>query len=193
MTNERPQSDCFRLFCKRAFARSLDGPSKPGVNPLLRIGSSENDKLLQNMGQPWEKPNNISTSTVKMEWFNYATAWQINDSVLYLSIVVLVCHLVISLAHAIYVVFWTKQTSESWDSITELIALAYHSSPGEDTLKNCGAGIMLLNTLRKRVKVVAVGDGDGDETSQRVRLITCDTPPLPNQESRCVEVGKEYG
>ena len=172
-----------------------------GINPLLRIGGHDNQNLLYNGGQIWKRPTNISTCALKQEWFSYTTAWQLNDDILYLSITVLSIHLFIAITHSIIIIY-SGHTSESWDSITQLIALAYKTLPSSHTLENCGAGIMLLRTLRQNVKVVAVDEGEGEDRdrndrAQRVQLISCDEQETDNAllTSRVdrVRVGKEYG
>jgi hypothetical protein len=134
---------------------------------------------------------------MRQEWYNYGTAWQLDDPALYLSIFILGLHLVIALVHT-GITLWFKNTSESWDSIAELVALAYNSSP-QNALKNCGAGIRLRSTLSQRVKVMAV-DKKESGAGENVELIFCDRQVVghgggaSNQEShQDIQEGKEYG
>ncbi|KAH7359708.1 hypothetical protein BKA66DRAFT_574001 [Pyrenochaeta sp. MPI-SDFR-AT-0127] len=170
-------------------------PTREDVNPILRVGSRDNDHLLHDGGQIWQRPVNISTEALKQEWFNYATAWQLNDPALYISVVVLGIHIAIVVIHSIAVI-WSKQTSEAWDSISELLALAYTSSPDGATLKNCGAGIMLQETLSQKVKVIAVED-NGNRGAHRVQLVPCESRPNARlsspHKSMIAEVNQRYG
>ncbi|KAJ8112855.1 hypothetical protein OPT61_g4882 [Boeremia exigua] len=130
--------------------------STGNLNSLLRKGSANNDQLLHDNAQPYPRPSEdiAPTSALRQEWFNYTTAWQLNESALCISVAILAMHLIIVVIHCIYVL-WTAQSSEAWNSIPELIALAYNSRATGDTLENCGAGIMLMKTLGQEVKVVA--------------------------------------
>lgn len=166
-----------------------------GATPILQNGSSENDHLLHNGGQIWQRPSNISTQALKQEWFVYATAWQLSDPAIYISVAVLGIHLLIVLIHC-FTTICTKQSSEAWNSISELLALAYTSFPERETLKNCGAGIMLQTTLRQIVKVVAV-ENHGEGGVQKVQLVPCDTQlrrgSLAPVTTAPIEINREYG
>ncbi|KAJ4318676.1 hypothetical protein N0V94_004293 [Neodidymelliopsis sp. IMI 364377] len=162
-------------------------------NPILTVGSSDNDHLLHDGGEIWARPTNVPTVAVKQEWFNYATAWQLNESALYLSVAILAVHLVIVFCHVLFVI-WKKQSSESWNSISELIALAYRSQPEQNTLENCGAGIMLSETLGQEVKVVAV-EGDSEDGVQKVQLVPCNShkaKPSAREIGTAVQADTEY-
>ncbi|KAH8730349.1 hypothetical protein GQ44DRAFT_814220 [Phaeosphaeriaceae sp. PMI808] len=170
-------------------------PTQEDVNPLLRMGNRDNDNLLHEGGQIWQRPNNVSTQALKQEWFVYATAWQLkNDPALYISVVVLGLHFLVVLIHSI-VTLWSRQSSESWNSISELIALSYTSSPRPETLNNCGAGIMLQETLRQKVKIVAVED-HRTGVAQKLQLVPCQKQPtigslLPSAYA-AIEVDRQY-
>lgn len=53
---------------------------------------------------------------------------------------------------------------EAWDSIVELVVLAWNSEPrrrdGDGEMRNCGAGIYRGRTLETKVRVVALEDED---------------------------------
>ena len=69
-----------------------------------------------------------------------------------LSILVLLTYSGIALAYVLYVTFFSHITSDAWDTITELIALAVNSDPSFE-LQSTGAGISCLGTLKQDVKV----------------------------------------
>lgn len=139
----------------------------------------------------FSRPTNISTVPLRQEWYNYGTAWQLNDPALYISIAILGVHFAIAVIHTALTVGY-KHTSESWDSIAELIALACNSRP-QDALKNCGAGIRLRSTLSQRVKIMAVDEKESG-SGENVELVFCDRQETSDQVShRTVEEGKKYG
>lgn len=134
---------------------------------------------------------------MRQEWYNYGTAWQLNDSAFLISIVILGLHLAIALTHTVVAVRY-KHTSDSWDSIAELISLVCNSHPPQNALENCGAGIRLHSTLNQRVKVMAVEEKESDSAGN-VELVFCDREAEGNggeafgQVNRlAVEEGKKY-
>jgi hypothetical protein len=123
----------------------------------------------------------MSSQSLHEEWFVHATAWQLNDPVLYISVAILGLHILVVAIHSA-VVLWSRQSSEAWNSVSEVVALAWLSKSDNDVLENCGAGIMLKDELKRRVRV---REEDGDT----VRLVSCGT----GSPERSVMVGKQYG
>lgn len=74
-----------------------------------------------------------------------------------LSSAVLIIYSLIAVSYVVYTIFFSRTTSDSWHSITELIALAVNSEPTA-ALHNTGAGISCMSTLRQRVAVGVAGD-----------------------------------
>ncbi|KAI1439706.1 hypothetical protein F5Y02DRAFT_423722 [Annulohypoxylon stygium] len=72
----------------------------------------------------------------------------------YLSIAVLLIHIVLALGHIVYVLR-TCQSSVSWSTITELVVLAYISRPVAAALDNVSAGIECMKAYRQVVIVRA--------------------------------------
>jgi hypothetical protein len=70
----------------------------------------------------------------------------------YLAMAVLLTHLLMATAHIIYV-FRNRQTSSSWGSVAELIALSQNSQPAFDVLANTSAGIESRKTFLQMVKI----------------------------------------
>lgn len=68
----------------------------------------------------------------------------------------LLLYVCIALGHLVYTV-WNRETSSSWDSISELVALAVRSDQSE-RLVNTGAGINSLANFKHRTQVI---DKDG--------------------------------
>ncbi|KAH7384067.1 hypothetical protein DE146DRAFT_214255 [Phaeosphaeria sp. MPI-PUGE-AT-0046c] len=162
-------------------------PNSQSVNPLLRMGNRSSDSLLHQNGQVWERPTNVSIQALPQEWFAYATAWQLGDPALYISIGILGTHLFVVVLHSAFVL-WKGQWSEAWNYISELIALAYVSEPVDGALKNCGSAIMLQKSLRQRVRVVA----EENQGVHQVRLVPCDHKEIRTSDAILV-VDREYG
>ncbi|KAH7327309.1 hypothetical protein BKA65DRAFT_510347 [Rhexocercosporidium sp. MPI-PUGE-AT-0058] len=74
-----------------------------------------------------------------------------------LSSIVLAVYVLIAFIFLIYSMVFSQTTSSSWDSITELVALAMNSTPSS-ALHNTGAGIACLRTLKQPVTVGVAGD-----------------------------------
>jgi len=70
----------------------------------------------------------------------------------WLAVTVLLIHLVFALGHTIYAVT-TGRTSECWDTLPELLALAQQSRPSNKALKNTSAGISRIQTFKQRARV----------------------------------------
>jgi hypothetical protein len=120
---------------------------------------------------------------VRQEWFVYATAWQLNDPALYVSVVVLGLHLLIVAVHSAFVL-WNGLSSESWNSVSEIVALAWLSRTEGDVLENCGAGIMLQSELGKKIRV-------REDGRDKVRLVSVGMGMGQGRDK--VKVGKKYG
>lgn len=87
----------------------------------------------------------------------------------YLSVGLLLLHVAIALAHTLVVV-GTGRSSASWDSINELVVLAFNSVAGKDAFENCSGGIEYSKTLERKVRV---GTRVGDGGFERVELVIC--------------------
>lgn len=70
----------------------------------------------------------------------------------YLSMSVLLTHLLMATAHIIYVVRY-RRTSKSWESVAEIIALSQNSPPAFDILANTGGGIKSCKTFLQMAKI----------------------------------------
>ncbi|KAF1993441.1 hypothetical protein P154DRAFT_589321 [Amniculicola lignicola CBS 123094] len=178
------------------------------INPILQYpyyeGNNGTDKILR--GEPvFTRPTNMSTVALRQEWFSYSTGWRLNESNLWISVTILGVHLLIALTHTVITLI-TGVSSESWDSITEVLALAYNSVPRGEELKNCGAGIRSKKTLEQQVRIVAVKDGNGNEgykeNKEKVQLVFCEEASGRDkfgenadvdEGAESVVVGREYG
>lgn len=68
----------------------------------------------------------------------------------------LLLYVFIALSFLLYTVIWTQESSTSWDSIAELVALAMRSDPSE-ALLNTGAGINTGEIFEQRTQVIDKG------------------------------------
>ncbi|KAF2032589.1 hypothetical protein EK21DRAFT_109661 [Setomelanomma holmii] len=161
-------------------------PSLKEVTPVLHSGNRGSDALLHGSGQVWHRPDNVPTQSLHQDWFVYATAWQLSEPALYISVVPLEFHLLIVVMHSA-IVIWSRRGSEAWNSVSELAALAYLSKPEGDQLESCGAGIMLQSSLLKRVRIVAVEE----KGKQMVRLVFCEEGQA-RKKGEEVEMNRDY-
>jgi hypothetical protein len=90
-----------------------------------------------------------------------------------LSTLILLIYSLISMIYVVYSICFAKTTSSSWESITELVALAVNSKPSS-ALHNTGAGIATLRTLKQPVSIRVSDDrlqmvfGDEGESADKV-------------------------
>ncbi|TVY76140.1 hypothetical protein LSUE1_G008647 [Lachnellula suecica] len=111
--------------------------------------------------QPDVASQNFTKLDVKMRITGYAYQASLAQ---YLAMSVLLGHLVLALGHTIWVI-WRRKTSDSWDSISKIIALAQNSSPAFHALNNTSAGIDRAITYSRKAKIRATdvpGFYDGD-------------------------------
>lgn len=108
---------------------------------------------------------------------------------------ILMLHVLLALLHTIYSLR-SGLSSSSWDSVTELIALAMNSTPS-DALKNTCAGIDLPSTMGLPVRIVesetieehleVVLEPSHDEETEGVELLK-----VGNVKHRSAKVNKAY-
>ena len=102
-------------------------------------------------------------------------AWYASGFSAYLATAVVVMYMLVALAHTVWVLA-KGVTSSSWDTVTELLALALQS-PVSDALRGSGAGIERLGTYRRLTRLRAMKEQgverlvlivDGDEEYGKV-------------------------
>ena len=108
----------------------------------------------------------------------------------YLSIGLLLLHILVAFAHTAYVLF-SRQTSEAWDSIPELIALSQASPPpaGGQLASSC-AGIRTFGTMGRVAVVEARTSAVTTRTDIHLNFRNC---AHPRTASLIPEPGREYG
>ncbi|ERF75703.1 hypothetical protein EPUS_01533 [Endocarpon pusillum Z07020] len=156
------------------------------INPILQQGSTENQKIL-NGGPVFSRPTNIPYSVVNANWHTYGAAWTLQDSGQWISVAILSVHMVIAIVHSLILVV-RRRSVETWDSIEELIVLAWNSMPTRrnDELRNCASGILRTKTLESKVRVVAIEE---QGLGSRVELVVVDEMAR-NKDGRSVDTIK---
>jgi hypothetical protein len=191
---------CSRLlfFCRYAItAYFVDALARTGwslsldyaddsmmINPLLQRGWTASAKLLNGGPIFNPPPPNISYTILTETCYSYGTAWKLHGSAQYISVVILVAHLIIASVHT-GIIMINGKTMEAWDSISELVVLAWNSAPTrrDEELRNCASGISRTSTLQNMVKVVAVEEEKGEK---KVELVVVDEKG-ENKDGRVVE------
>ena len=87
----------------------------------------------------------------------------------YLAASVLLIYLAMAASHTIWVTF-SKRTSSSWSTVSELIALSLNSQPAFDSLSNTGGGIH-YSTTYSRVAKIRARPQPNDPDSDHVELV----------------------
>lgn len=95
-------------------------------------------------------------------------AWYASGISYYLATVVVVLYMLIALSYTVWVLC-TGVTSSSWDTVTELLALALQS-PVPQTLKGSGAGVERMGTYKKLVRVAALNRQEHGQRAEPPRL-----------------------
>lgn len=111
-------------------------------------------------------------------------AWYASGSSDYLAIAVVVIYMLVALAHTAWVLA-KGVTSSSWDTVTELLALALRS-PVPDALGGSGAGIERLGTYGRLTRLRAMRE----EGEERLALVIDGGEKGVRHEK--VEVDREY-
>lgn len=133
-------------------------------------------------------PPYTQSSPLKFHGYLTGYAYKASRVTDYLSIVVLLLHMVVALIHTLYLLF-TQLSSASWDTMEEFIVLAQVSRTDTKDLRNTSAGIKRFSTMARntRVKTSGPGAGGGEE---KVELLIGGEE---REKMGKVEEGEEYG
>lgn len=104
------------------------------------------------------------TDTSKMaeftaEIFIEGWAYNLQGKATKLSCIILAAYAALALLHISFTI-WTGMSSQAWDTVAEIIALAMQSRP-TDALQNTSAGITTATVFTQMVKVVQTGENGG--------------------------------
>ncbi len=98
-------------------------------------------------------PSKLAKFTVQVEVNEYA--YSSRGATMILSCLVLLSYCVLASIHSVFVLV-TRRSSNAWDSVSEVTALAMQSQPTE-ALRNTSAGIHTTTVFSNLVKVVRTG------------------------------------
>lgn len=118
-----------------------------------------------------------------LEMYDQGMAYSMEGTPIKLAVAVLAVYCVCAVAHGVYTII-SGTSSNSWDSMSEMVALAYNSVPS-DALKNTGAGIESFPTFRCSVNVRVV--------EEHLELVFGETSQMKSGGVRSVVVNREYG
>ncbi|KAJ5279744.1 hypothetical protein N7478_005116 [Penicillium angulare] len=132
-------------------------------------------------GMLWDMSGIDTTNKTKFTMSVTANgyAYSLGGATSIAAIIVLLIYCLLVVAHTVYVCF-NSRSSSSWDSISEIVALALQSKETE-YLRNTGPGISTKEIFRSPVQIRDVG--------QRVELTFLDT----RDGSEMIQENKEYG
>jgi len=108
------------------------------------------------------------TQQMTCEVFGYA--WYASSSSDYLAAGVVMAYMLIAIAYTVWVLFVTDVTSSSWDTVTELLALALQS-PVPETMSGSGAGVERFATYSRLVRLRARREEGGGRQRVHERLV----------------------
>lgn len=121
-----------------------------------------------NAVMPAPPGSNFVTQRMKCEVAGYA--WSTRSSSDYLAAGVVLAYMVIALTYMGWVLLRTGVTSSSWDTVTELLALALQS-PVPESMSGSGAGVERFATYSRLVRLRARREEGGGRQRAPERLI----------------------
>lgn len=123
----------------------------------------------------------------------YGYAWYASLASDYFATVVISIYIVVAVAHGVWILIINRKTSCSWDTVTELLALALQS-PVATSLLGSGAGIERLNTYKRlvRLRALEAGEEKRDGASKRLVLVLETANGVGRGTDTIVEPDKKY-
>lgn len=143
----------------------LDGKSvyisPDSKEPFINV----NDELVPS-------PFDTNTSFVEGKYLSWkrGTAWTLSKNGQQIAVAILSVHVFLVFIH-LFVTLASERSTDSWDSIAELLLLAYRTSPQPAAFDNCGGGIVCSATYAQKVRIGSKILKDG---SMQAELIICD-------------------
>ncbi|KAL2213002.1 hypothetical protein CC79DRAFT_1374479 [Sarocladium strictum] len=145
---------------------------------------------------PFDKPISTTADPAQLTMHAYMNGYVLAVSGRFdmLSITVLMIHAVLALAHTLWVVFRSQTTSDTWQSIPEMIVLAQHSQPPQGgKLANCSAGVWTWGAQKMRAWVEDSSGDPGGQEQLRLKFEDHETDWPRRNGPEEVKVGKKYG
>lgn len=155
---------------------------------------------------PFDFGNNDVNETNKfqMQWSVAVTGlgYRLNSIAYILALAVLFFHVFLAIGHIIWVL-WTREVSSAWSSLTDMLVLAFKSTPPESTLSNTAVGVERFRTFGEPLYIRASSDIDLAQTgsitlqkdnanSSQVEIITGSDCALFREQHKRVVIGQEY-
>ncbi|KAJ4371451.1 hypothetical protein N0V83_004668 [Neocucurbitaria cava] len=138
-----------------------------------------------NDGEAFDSPPSNPTTTFSMKQQISGYTYNMDTWADWLSIVVLLIHLVVATGHTILLLV-THRSSSCWDSLPELISLAQQSTPSTVALRNTAAGIYRLSTFRHIARIRV-----SEEDAEHVELVF--DVDHGKDSGRQPDAGQKYG
>jgi hypothetical protein len=115
--------------------------------------------------------SNLTNPSIRAYYENYkfGAAWAFKDLTRYMSIAILLLHVVLAVGHML-ILLCTRRSSRAWGTIEELVILAYNSATRPAAFKNCSSGVGNSKTLEKKVRV---GTRTLDDGRVQAELVVC--------------------
>jgi len=161
-----------RAFNLAASAESRSNPFKwdlkkppraPGIAQSLISLKPKHSAVL-----PAPPGSGFVTQQMTCEVFGYA--WYASSSSDYLAAGVVMAYMLIAIAYTVWVLVFTGVTSSSWDTVTELLALALQS-PVPETMSGSGAGVERFAAYSRLVRLRARREEDGGRQRVHEKLV----------------------
>ncbi|KAI9699318.1 MAG: hypothetical protein M1836_002928 [Candelina mexicana] len=204
-----PISDTFNApttFASIAETAGIDSTANPTHPRVMeaggdQLGNSPNGaewgREMMRYGDAWTLDPSYSALAVSQNWLKprleilvVGYAYSSQGIAIKFALAILLLHVLLAFAHTIYSV-WTGLSSSSWDSATEITALALNSSPSK-ALQNTCAGIERVATMGLQVRIMERNeDGKGAEHLELVLGEAADGFQ-PKEELIARDVDAEY-
>ena len=164
-------------------------PFKWELKSLLKAPDYYTSLLSGGSRQHAVLPAPAGSDTVKLHMHIAVTgyAWYARSFSDYFALAVVIIYMMIALAHMAWVLM-TGVTSSSWDSVTELLALAL-GSPVPGALEGSGAGIERLGTYRRMVRLRARKE---EEDERLVLLVDGDEDVVKGRTESTGNLGAQF-
>ncbi|KAF2035260.1 hypothetical protein EK21DRAFT_84879 [Setomelanomma holmii] len=160
-----------------------DHPNSVHLRWEFDAGPIKNDSFIGEVELYPERNSTALYTRAYYQQYRFGTAWALVDAGQYISMVLLGIHVVFALAHSV-ILCWTHRSNTAWESVNELIVLAYNSATRPKVFENCSIGIKNARTLDTKVRIGTRALEDG---SVQAELVVCD-----EGEAGDVVLGKAY-
>ncbi|KAL9074627.1 MAG: hypothetical protein Q9157_004326 [Trypethelium eluteriae] len=171
--------DLFRQLESFSPERSLGPSLSPTLGTVVATAMSSLNVSLLDPGADVQEPG---LTRVKVEVFGAGTGYSITTVPDILAAVVLCLYCLFALTFMAWSL-WTGQSSNSWDSIAELVALGLNSrAPAQ--LKNTSAGVETMTVFQEPIRIL-------ENSEQSVEIVFENDQDLKNTHRR-IQINQAY-